>query len=254
MAARIGPARACPFRLAFARVAVAMVPPRCAGCFRPGPALLGGCAVRRQCTASFGTPSRWHMSHRVARDVVRSWVRYVGPGRSSPGGAQLRPGSPPRCGCRRRSGVRLAPSRSALAARPGSGRKGSAGACRGARYPRTRSAIGYTRTAHIGYEAGRCAKGELHGRAATSPASIGWNRNPDGTGITGSLAICLTAVVRSWNWVARNVVHGKPESATIRSARNFAPVAEHRPVDAAGHRNPVRADDRDVRQVPCCGG
>ena len=29
--------------------------------------------------------------------------------------------------------------------------------------------------------------------------------------------------IKSWNWVARNVVHGTPESATTRSAANFDP-------------------------------
>ena len=60
-------------------------------------------------------------------------------------------------------------------------------------------------------------------RAATSPASTGWNRNPAGAGITGSLASCLAVIkIASWNWVARKVVHGNPESATTRSAASLA--------------------------------
>ena len=61
-------------------------------------------------------------------------------------------------------------------------------------------------------------------RAATSPVSTGWNRTPAGTGITGSFAICSATVRdRSWNWVARSVVQGSPESATTRSAARLNP-------------------------------
>ena len=61
-------------------------------------------------------------------------------------------------------------------------------------------------------------------RPATSPPSIGWNRNPAGTGITGSFAICrATMAMSSWNWAARSVVHGRPEPATTRSASSFDP-------------------------------
>ncbi len=61
-------------------------------------------------------------------------------------------------------------------------------------------------------------------RAATSPASTGWNLTPAATGITGSLAICRATIrSRSWNWVARNVVHGRPESAMTRSAASLDP-------------------------------
>lgn len=56
-------------------------------------------------------------------------------------------------------------------------------------------------------------------RVATSPASTGWNWKPVGAGITGILAMPLAIVSsRSWNWVARRVVHGSPESATMSSA------------------------------------
>ena len=59
-------------------------------------------------------------------------------------------------------------------------------------------------------------------RAATSSASTGWKRNPDGTGITGSLAIPRAVVsMRSWNWVARSVVQGTSEPATTSSAARF---------------------------------
>ena len=59
-------------------------------------------------------------------------------------------------------------------------------------------------------------------RAATSVVSTGWTWNPDGTGITGSFAIPRTVVSsRSWNWVARSVVHGTPDSATTRSAASL---------------------------------
>jgi len=47
-------------------------------------------------------------------------------------------------------------------------------------------------------------------------------RKPAGSGITGSLAICrATMRIRSWNWAARSVVHGRPESATTRSAASL---------------------------------
>ena len=61
-------------------------------------------------------------------------------------------------------------------------------------------------------------------RAATSSVSTGWNRTPAGTGITGSFAICAATVrERSWNWVARRVVQGRPDSATARSAASLNP-------------------------------
>jgi hypothetical protein len=41
----------------------------------------------------------------------------------------------------------------------------------------------------------------------------GWN------GIAGSLATCSAVVkIDSWNWVARSVVHGTPDSAMLNSA------------------------------------
>jgi hypothetical protein len=61
-------------------------------------------------------------------------------------------------------------------------------------------------------------------RAATSSASTGWNLRPVGTGITGSLAICRATIrIRSWNWAARSVVQGRPESAMTRSASSLDP-------------------------------
>ncbi|MGI5267567.1 hypothetical protein ACQEUU_00270 [Nonomuraea sp. CA-218870] len=59
-------------------------------------------------------------------------------------------------------------------------------------------------------------------RAATSRASTGWNRSPPGTGTTGSLATRVTALsTRSWNWAARSIVQGTPESITARSASRW---------------------------------
>ena len=59
-------------------------------------------------------------------------------------------------------------------------------------------------------------------RAATSPASIGWKRKPLGTGSTGSFVICRAIFKNeSWSWVARSVVHGRPHSATTRSAASL---------------------------------
>jgi hypothetical protein len=46
---------------------------------------------------------------------------------------------------------------------------------------------------------------------------MGWNRNPAGTGITGSRPICRATIkINSWNGVARSVVHGRPDSSTPR--------------------------------------
>lgn len=60
-------------------------------------------------------------------------------------------------------------------------------------------------------------------RDATSAVSTGWNRNPEGTGTTGTLAIDCTVVrMRSWNCVERSVVHGRPDSVTTRSAARLA--------------------------------
>ena len=59
-------------------------------------------------------------------------------------------------------------------------------------------------------------------RPATSSASTGCTRTPDGSGTTGSRLICrATMRISSWNWVARRVVHGSPDSATTRSAASF---------------------------------
>ena len=71
-------------------------------------------------------------------------------------------------------------------------------------------------------------------RAATSPVSTGWNRTPAGTGITGSFAICPTTIrERSWNWVARSVVHGQAGLGHDPLRGQLEPeVAEHRPVGA----------------------
>jgi len=68
--------------------------------------------------------------------------------------------------------------------------------------------------------------------------------------MTGSFANCCAVVcIRWWNWVARSVVHGSPESATTRSAASLDAKTEHRAVDAADNRNPVGAHDRDVHKV-----
>jgi hypothetical protein len=67
--------------------------------------------------------------------------------------------------------------------------------------------------------------------------------------MTGSFAIACTMnkMKPSWNWVARRLVHDRPDSATARSTASCE--AEHRPVHAADHRDPVRPDHRDVQQV-----
>src|ERR671916_497234 len=57
-------------------------------------------------------------------------------------------------------------------------------------------------------------------RAATSSASTGWTRKPAGSGTTGSFAsIWATVSIRSWNCVARRMVHGRRESSTRGSSR-----------------------------------
>lgn len=71
----------------------------------------------------------------------------------------------------------------------------------------------------VGYQPGRSAESEFHQAAATSRASTGWKCTPVGTGITGSFAICVAvSSVRSWNWLARKVVHGSPDCSTTSSA------------------------------------
>ena len=131
-----------------------------------------------------------------------------------------RPGSPPRSGGQqpgpgpgsRRPGSR---GRPCLAARPAR----SAGACDGPRrYPRSSAAISYTRgPALSGTRPAGVPSASSTSRAATSPASMGWNRNPAGTGITGSRPICRATIkINSWNGVARSVVHGRPDSSTPR--------------------------------------
>jgi hypothetical protein len=48
--------------------------------------------------------------------------------------------------------------------------------------------------------AGHANGGYLLARSATSMASTGWNRDPVGAGITGSLASALATIrIRSWN-------------------------------------------------------
>ena len=89
-------------------------------------------------------------------------------------------------------------------------------------------------------------------RAATSPASTGWNRNPAGTGITGSLAICR-AVMQD-QVVELGGAQRRPGQAGVGhdllGGKLGSEVAEHRAVDAADDRDPVGPDDRDVDQVP----
>ena len=59
------------------------------------------------------------------------------------------------------------------------------------------------------------------------------------------------ASVRSKNWVARQGGPRDPDQAESRARRVLRPeVAEHRPVDGAGHRDPVVADRFDVDDVP----
>src|SRR5699024_9638870 len=77
----------------------------------------------------------------------------------------------------------------------------------------------HLRPAQVGYQIGWLASASPTSRAATSRVSTGWKRNPDGTGMVGSFAIDWTAIrIRSWNWVARRVVHASPEDATTSSA------------------------------------
>ena len=89
-------------------------------------------------------------------------------------------------------------------------------------------------------------------RAATSPASTGWNRKPDGTGITGSLASWRHG--RQGQVVELGGAQRRPGQAGVGhdllGGQLGGEVAEHGAVDGAGDRDPVGADDRDVDQVP----
>ena len=70
----------------------------------------------------------------------------------------------------------------------------------------------HPRAAHVGHQSGGLVERELDEPGRHLAASIGWNRNPAGTGITGSFAICRATIrIKSWNWVARSVVHGRPD-------------------------------------------
>ena len=61
-------------------------------------------------------------------------------------------------------------------------------------------------------------------RSATSAPATGWNRKPAGAGSTGSRDVCLATIsISSWNWVARNVVHGRPDASMTSSAARFEP-------------------------------
>ena len=73
-------------------------------------------------------------------------------------------------------------------------------------------------------QAAGSARASSTSRAATSSVSTGWNREPAGTGTTGNFASARATVrMRSWNWVARSVVQGRPDSATTRSAASLEP-------------------------------
>ena len=61
-----------------------------------------------------------------------------------------------------------------------------------------------------------------HPPALFARVSTGWNATPEGKGTTGDFAsISTTMKMRSWNWVARIVVQGRPEPATTCSAFRF---------------------------------
>lgn len=123
------------------------------------------------------------------------------------------------------SGARLAPARMARAAAPGI-LIGTISRClpKARKYMRSNSAISYTfgpaksGTSPAGGPSASSAKW-----AATSSVATGWNRMPAGTGITGSFAIACTTnkMNPSWNWVARRIVQGRPESVKICSDSIF---------------------------------
>ena len=80
----------------------------------------------------------------------------------------------------------------------------------------------HTRPGDVWHEPGRRAERELHEPGGHLVGVDGLDSEPGGTGTTGSLAIPRAVVsIRSWNWVARSVVHGRPDSATTRSAASF---------------------------------
>jgi hypothetical protein len=72
----------------------------------------------------------------------------------------------------------------------------------------------------VGDQAGRLTEGEVDEPGSHFAGVHGWNRKPAGAGTTGNLAAPRTIVsTRSWNWVARRVVHGGDCPPPPRAAR-----------------------------------
>ncbi len=92
-------------------------------------------------------------------------------------------------------------------------------------------------------------------RVATSPVSMGWNRTPAGTGITGSFANCRSHGQRQV--VKLGGTQRCPRQSGIGDDALRSPfgreVAEHGAVDPTNDRYPIGADNRDVHKVLCAG-
>jgi len=69
--------------------------------------------------------------------------------------------------------------------------------------------------------------------------------------MVGSFAIDWTAIrIRSWNWVARRVVHRQPGGRhDVFGGPLGGEVAKHGAFDAAAEPNPVGPHDGDVDQM-----
>ena len=94
------------------------------------------------------------------------------------------------------------------------------------------------------------AEREIGESGPTSAVSMGWKRNPAGTGTTGSRAICCTVVKsRSWNW--GRVASSRAGRSRPRPARRRAWTRSSRTWRGRGRCSapgPGPPDDRDVHQ------
>ncbi|MFI6802502.1 hypothetical protein [Streptosporangium canum] len=78
------------------------------------------------------------------------------------------------------------------------------------------------RAAHVGHSPGRLRQRQLDQPLGDLPASTGWMSVPAGTGMTGDLTSARRKnSTRSWNWVVRRMVQGRPDRSIMPSTSNL---------------------------------